>query len=94
MRLDVRLAVVSQAHEARLDGLVASADAEVAQRLPLEVGKGRELGEMSPLLGDVGDVASEHGPWGEGGPALGAAVHPDVVALVPVDLDALQAVGK
>ena len=48
---------------------------------------------MPRVLGDVGDVAPGHGPRGEGGPALGAAVHPDVVTLVPVDLDALQAIG-
>lgn len=93
MRLDVRLAVVRQAHEARLDGLVPTADAEVTEGFPVQVGERGELGQLTPaLLVHVGQVPSQHGAGCAGGPALGAAVHTQVVKLVPVDLDAFQAV--
>lgn len=95
MRLDMSLAVVGQAHEAGLDGPVASPHAEVAEGFSLHVGERSELGELAPrrLLVDVGQVAPQYRPRGEGGAALGAVVHTHVIELVPVDLDALQAVG-
>lgn len=93
MWLDVRFAVVGQAHEARLNGLVATADAEVAEGFPVHVGERCELRELAPwLVVYVGQITSQHGPWCEGCAALWAAVHTHVVKLVPVDLDALQAV--
>lgn len=94
VRLDVGLAVVGEAHQARLDGLAAPANAEVAEGLAVHVGEGRELRKMAPgLVVYVGQVAPQHGPRSEAGTALRAVVHPHVVKLVPVDLDALQAVG-
>lgn len=93
VRLDVCLAVVGQAHQAGLDSLTAAAHTEVTQRIPLEVREGLQLGQLPAHLGHVGHVAPKDGARGEGGPALGAVVHPQVVILVPVDLDALQAVG-
>lgn len=94
MWLDVRFAVVGQAHEARLHGLVAAADAEIAEGFPVHVGERRELRKLAPrLVVHVGQIASQHGPRCEGRAALWAAVHAHVVKLVPVDLDALQAVG-
>lgn len=92
--LDVRFAVVGQAHEARLHGLVATTNAEVAEGFPLHVWERGELRELAPrLVAYIGQIASQHGPWCEGGVALRAAVHTRVVKLVPVDLDALQTVG-
>lgn len=92
--LDVRFAVVGQAHEARLDGLVAPADAEVAEGFPVHVGERGELRKLAAwLVVHVGQIASQHGPRGEGCAALWAAVYAHVVELVPVDLNALQAIG-
>lgn len=94
MRLDVRLAVVGQAHEARFDSLAATADAEIAKGFAIQVRKRCELRMLVPwLVVYVGQVASQHGPWRESCAALWAAVHTHVVKLVPVDLDALQAIG-
>lgn len=98
MRLDVAFAVVGQAHQARLDRLAAAAHAEVAVGLALHVGEGGQLGKLllpprRRLVVHVGQVTPQHGPRREGGTALRAGVHPHVVKLVPVDLDAVQAVG-
>lgn len=94
VRLDVCLAVVGEAHQARLDRLAAPADTEVAEGLAVHVGERSELRKMAPgLVVDVGQVAPQHGPRCEAGAALRAVVHTHVVELVPVDLDALQAVG-
>lgn len=94
MWLDVRLAVVGQAHEARLNGLVATADAEIAEGFPVQVGERSELRALAPwLLVYVRQITSQHGPWCEGCAALWAAVDTHTVKLVPIDLDALQAVG-
>lgn len=94
VRLDVCLAVVGEAHQARLDRLAAPADTEVAEGLAVHVGERSELRKMAPgLVVDVGQVAPQHGPRREAGTALRAVVHTHVVELVPVDLDALQAVG-
>lgn len=94
MWLDVRFAVVGQAHEARLNGLVATANAEIAEGFPVHVGERSELRELAPwFVVHVWQIASQHGPWCEGCAALWAAVHTHVVKLVPVDFDALQAVG-
>lgn len=41
----------------------------------------------------IGQVAPQHGPRSEASAALWTVVHAHVVKLVPVDLDALQAVG-
>lgn len=92
--LDVCLAVVGQAHEAGLDGLLAVAHAEIAEGLPVQVGERGELGKLPARFHVyVGQVALEGGSWREGCAALGAVVYPYVVKLVPVDLDAIQAVG-
>jgi len=48
--LDVRFAVVGQAHEARLHGLFAVPDAEVAEGLLVHVRERRELRELAPRL--------------------------------------------
>ena len=94
MRLDVGFAVVGQAHETRLHGLVATADAEVAEGFPVHVGKRSELWKLAPgLVVHVGKVASQHRPRCESRAALWAVVYTHVVKLVPVDLDALQAEG-
>lgn len=90
MRLDVGFAVVGQAHQARLDRFTAPAHAEITVGLAVHVGDRREPGQLAV---HVGQVASQHGPRREGGVALRAAVHPQVVQLVPVDLDAFQAEG-
>lgn len=96
VRLDVRLAVVSQTHEARLDGPVAAADAKVAVGFAVHVREGGELRELLAgllLVLNVWHVASQDWPWRERRAALRAAVHAHVVVLVPVDLDTLQAVS-
>lgn len=94
MRLDVCFAVVGQAHEARLDGLLATTDTKVAEGFSVHVWKRRELWKLPPgLVVHIWKVASEHRPRGEGGAALRAGVDAHVVELVPIDLDAVQAVG-
>lgn len=94
VRLDVGLAVVGEAHQARLDGLAAPANTEVAEGLAVHVGERSELRKMATgLVVYIGQVAPQHGPWSEASTALRAVVHTNVVELVPVDLDALQAVG-
>lgn len=94
VRLDVRLAVVGEAHQTRLDGLAAPANAEVAEGLAVHVGEGSELWKVAPgLVVYIGQVAPQHGPRSEARSALRTVVHPHVVKLVPVDLDALQAIG-
>lgn len=90
----MRFAVVSQTHEARLDGPVAPTHAEIAEGFPVHVWERRELWKLAPwLVVHVGQIAPQHGPWCEGCTALWATVDAHVVKLVPVDLDALQAVG-
>ena len=97
VRLDVRLAVVRQAHQARLHRRVPPACAEVTERVLLQVGERRELRERSRVMGVrgayTGDVPAQDRARGEAGAALGAVVDADVVVLVPVDLNALQAEG-
>lgn len=94
VRLDVGLAVIGEAHQAGLDGLATPANTEVAEGLAVHVGEGSELGKMAPgLVVHIGQVAPQHGTRSEASTALRAVVHPHVVELVPVDLDALQAVG-
>lgn len=94
MWLDVCLTIVGQTHEARLDRLAATAHAEITEGLLVHVGERGELRALPPgLLVYVRQVASQNRPWCEGRTALGAAVHTHVVKLVPVDLDAFQAVN-
>lgn len=70
------------------------ADAEIAKGFAVHVGERSELRGLAPLLVfNVGQIASQLGPWCEGCAALWTAVHTHVVKLVPVDVDALQAVG-
>lgn len=87
--------VVSQAHEARLDGPVATADTKVAVGFTVHVRKGSQLSELLPgfvLVLDIWDVTSQDRSWRERCAALRAVVHTHVVELIPVDLDTLQAV--
>lgn len=94
VRLDVRLAVVRQAHEAGLDGLAATANAEVTKGLAVHVGEGSELREMPPwLLIYIGQVSPQDGSRRESGTTLRAVIHTHMVKLVPVDLDALEAIS-
>lgn len=86
----MRFTVVSQAHEARLDSLVATANAEIAEGFTVHVGERSELRKLLAwLVVHVWQVTSQDGPRGEGGTTLWAVVHTHVVKLIPVDLDAL-----
>lgn len=92
MRLDVRFAVVGQTHEARLDRLAATADAEITVGFAVHVGERHELWKLAPwLMVHIRQIASQHRPRCEGRATLRATIHTHVIKLVPVDLDALQA---
>lgn len=94
MRLDMRFTVVSQAHEARLDGLVATANTKIAEGFAMHVGERSEFWELAPwLVVYIRQITSQHRTWRESCAALWTVVHTHVVILVPVDLDALLAVG-
>lgn len=94
MRLDVRLTIIGQAHETRLHGLVASANAEITEGLTVHVRERGELWKLAPrLVVDVGQVTPQRRSWSEGCATLWAAVQTRMINLVPVDLDAFKTVG-
>ena len=94
MWLDMSFTIIGQAHEARLNSLFAMADTEIAERFSLHVGERSELRELALcLLVHVGQISFKLRPWCIGGVTLWAPVHTHVVKLVPVNRDALQAVG-
>lgn len=92
MRLDMCFTVVCQTHQTRLDGFVATANAEVTVDFTIQVGERSKLWKLSLwLMVYIWQVSLQDRPRCECCTALWAAVHTNVVELIPVNLDALQA---
>lgn len=97
---EVALTVGVQADQARLDRLQLVARADAALHVA-RAGHGQRrrarglLAGVFQFLHHLGEhgIASEHGPRGEGLPALGAAVDAALILLVPAALDAAGAVA-
>ena len=97
--VEVALAVGVQAHQAGPHRLELVAVAHAALHVVRAGHRQRRVRGLLPrvlqLLHHLGQhgVPAQHGPRGERLPALGAAVHPSLVLLVPAALDAAGAVA-